>query len=451
MPRITVPIPTKVTWTTTKGKKRTAWQVRYKDRTGRRRCKQVATKAEADEFAATITSAVRAGTHVHSRDTILVAHAAERWLAACERGRNGRQPCEPWTIAVYEQFVRLHIKPFLGDIPLNDLRPSRVRQFRDIDLLGGGRSRYLTSKVLTALSAICSDAVADEFLGVNPCTGITLVSNKREKDNATIPTKAQVRALMEVAERWLEGDTGGMIEGADGQVHRRENVTRWRALWWYSFLRMLITTGCRSSEIRGASWDALKNSKFSVYQRADYQGRIGPPKSRAGYRELDLDDGMMEALERWRAVCPKSKDNLMFSGQAGAPESLWKISKRLWYPTLQQAGIARVVRTADGSSRFQSPFTLHDLRHFHASLMIEAGMREKDLQEHMGHSSIKVTMDIYGHLFVDEESDARRRGVVTAATAGLLGATSTVEVARNGYEISPAAPVKRQSMAKNDS
>ncbi len=425
-----MPKPARVQWTTAKGKKRTAWQVRYKDRSGRRRAEQFPTKAEADDFAATITSGVRAGTHVHDRDTITVAQACERWLSACARGRNGREPVEPWTLKVYDQFVRLHIGPALGGAMLNNLTPSRVREFRDIDMLGAGKSRYLTSKILTALSAICADAVADELLGVNPCTGIRLVSNKRLKEEVTIPTKDQIRAIMAIAERWAGGDTSVTVEGKRGPMLFKARITRWRALWWYTFLRMLITTGCRSSELRGAPWDALSGKRFSVRQRADYQGTLGPPKSAAGWRDLDLDDGMLEALERWRPVAPKSKANLIFSGRGGLPEPLSNISKRLWFPMLREAGIARVVQTEKGE-RHEAPFTIHDLRHFHASLMIEANMDAKPLQEHMGHSSIKVTMDIYGHLFKDEESQARRRSIVTGATSGLLGAPVKKAVARS--------------------
>lgn len=424
-------------------KKSSPWQVRYKDRAGRRRSRQFDTKAEADEFAQTITSAVRSGQHTHSRDTITVAQAAERWLAACARGRHGRTPCEPKTIDVYEQFVRLHIVPALGGTMLNTLTPSRVREFRDVDMIDGGRSRYLTSKVLTALSAICSDAVADELMPINPCTAIKLVSNHREKIEVTIPSKEQVRTIMEIAERWANGNSGITVQGARGPMHFKQRITRWRALWWYTFLRFLITTGCRSSEVRGAPWGALEGRIFSVRQRADYKGTIGPPKSASGWRDLDLDDGMMAALDRWRPVAPKSKANLIFPATSGTPEQLSNISKRLWFPMLREAGIARLVRQADGSERHETPFTIHDLRHFHASLLIEAGMKEKQLQAHMGHSSIKVTLDIYGHLFEDDEARAQRRGVVTGATGGLLSAPTPTS---SGL----SAPLKRHSEGEND-
>ena len=356
---------------------------------------------------------------------------------------------EPWTLKVYEQFVRNHIAPAMGGLTLSELSPARVREFRDIDMLGAGKSRYLTGKILTALSSICSDAVADEFLGVNPCKGIRLITNKREKIEVTIPTKDQIRTIMEIAERWAYGTSKPLTPGLRGPVVFK-GISRWRALWWFTFLRMLIATGCRSSEIRGASWEALRGHKFVVKQRADNSGIIGAPKSASSWRELDLDPGTIEVLNRWRPVAPKGKDNLIFAGKMGRPEALSNISKRLWFPMLCEAGIAKRVRTPDGGEKHETPFTLHDLRHFHASLMIEAGLRDKALQEHMGHSSIQVTMDIYGHLFVDEDSKAARRRLVTGATAGLLGATAREEVARLPPAKTGSVPVVCQSEAKNE-
>ena len=78
-------------------------------------------------------------------------------------------------------------------------------------------------------------------------------------------------------------------------------------------------------------------------------------------------------------------------------------------------GPALTAKLVPGGKAHVVKFSVHDLRHFHASLMIEQGMQPKQLQEHMGHSSIKVTMDIYGHLFKDEEAKARRRALIVGS------------------------------------
>ena len=415
-----MPSPRRLTWTNKDGGTSTAWQVRYKDRKGARRSKQFLKKKDAETFAATVTSEVRAGTHVHDRDTITVAEAAQRWLDAVKRGRNGRDPVEPHTLRVYDLFVRTHIDPFIGLVRLNRLTPARVREFRDIDLLGNGRSRSMTKKVLGALSSICREAVSDELLGVNPCSSISIVTASRHKEAIRIPTKAEVRIIVDRAADWIERQPRAMANRGGELVPVQARISRHRALWWYTMLRFIISTGVRLSEARGAKRSALdlKTGMFRVTQRADERNRIGATKSGAARRDLEIGAGLAADLKRWLVVAAKC--DLVFPSGTGKPELAQNIYRRFWLPLLVECGLATRVQGEDGAWRHDTEFSIHDLRHFHASLMIEAGMQAKQLQEHMGHSSIKITMDTYGHLFNDEGAKARRRQIVVHAIDGLL-------------------------------
>lgn len=414
-----MPKPTKRTWTNRDGSVSTAWIVAYRDRSGMRRRKQFTKKnggkKAADEFAANVTSAVRAGEFVP--DTVTVSVAADRWLVACARGRNGREPVEPHTIRVYRQFAELHIKPFLGSTKLTDLTAGRVKEFRDRDLLGGGRSRAMTKKVLTALSSICREAVADELLGVNPCVGVQIVTSARHKKRVEIPEKAKVQALVRRAAEW-SAPTGRLAAGGD-EMSVRPYITRPRAIWFYTMLRFIVSTGVRLSEARGAPRQALDLSKktFEVAQRADERNRIGPVKSGAGRRVLELSDGLCADLEAWLAVAPDGA--LLFGNAQDRPEAAQQMYRRFWMPLLVDLGFAEAEPGPNGKRKTE--FSVHDLRHFHASLMIEQGMQPKQLQEHMGHSSITMTMDVYGHLFKDEAARAQRRRLIVAADDDLLG------------------------------
>jgi integrase len=81
-------------------------------------------------------------------------------------------------------------------------------------------------------------------------------------------------------------------------------------------------------------------------------------------------------------------DALVFTSPEGAPLRLPNWRRSIWYPALEAAGLPRAVR-------------VHDLRHTCASLLIAQGAHPKAIQEHLGHSSIQVTLDRYGHLFND--------------------------------------------------
>ena len=80
-------------------------------------------------------------------------------------------------------------------------------------------------------------------------------------------------------------------------------------------------------------------------------------------------------------------DSLVFSNNAGHPHSHQNLVTRVFHPTLERAGLRKI--------RF------HDLRHTYAALMISLDANPKVLQRQMGHSSIRVTMDTYGHLISD--------------------------------------------------
>jgi integrase len=415
-----MPSPRKVTWSNKDGSTSEAWQIRYKDRAGKRRAKQFDKKKKASEFGDTVVGAIRDGKFVPDRDTVTVAGAAARWLEACRRGRNGRDPVEPHTLRVYDLLARRHIVPFLGGLRLTGLSPARVKAFRDQDLLAGGRSRAMVKKALGALSAICREAVADELLGVNPCVGIELVTAARHKQRVVIPSKADVQAIVARAHAWsldpprAEARRGGVL------MRVQQRITRHRALWFYTMLRFIVSTGVRLSEARGAAIADLdlEGRIFRVTQRADERNKIGPVKSGAGERDLELSEGLCADLRRWLAVRPASE--LLFPTSQGRPEAAQNIYRRFWLPLLVECGLARRDVGADGAIAHETPFGVHDLRHFHASLMIDSGMAAKPLQEHMGHASIQITMDVYGHLFHDEDARARRRTLIVDADEALL-------------------------------
>lgn len=409
--------PRKRVWQNSDGKESVRWEIRYTDARGNRRSKQFPTQKAALAWDQKRTVEMAAGRFIADRDTVTVAEAGRRWLDLCKVGRDGRDPVEPHTLRAYDSLFRTHIEPVLGTLRLNALTPLRVRDFRDHDLLGGGVSRSTAKKVLAALSAICNVAIADELLGVNPVKGVKLVTSSRHVERIQIPEKHQVRALLDRAAGWVETQPqfqarrGGVLKDAGARI------TRHRALWFSTLLRFLVATGCRPSEARGAAWADLDwhGCTYRVAQRADERGHIGSPKSAAGSRVIYLPPPLMADLERWRAVAPKT--DLIFGNGRGKPEMLQNIHKRFWIPLMAECGF---VRPGAGEGRPEPFFRLYDLRHFAASVMIEIGMQAKELQERMGHASIKMTLDTYGHLFKDDAALARHREMVASSAAGIL-------------------------------
>jgi integrase len=380
-----------------------AWIVDYATKNGRH-IKTFAKKKEADEFAATARVEVRHGIHTPSSRSLTVAEAGKLWIASAEKNK-----LERTTIDGYKQHLGLHIEPFLGSTKLSDLSTPMVREFEDKLAADkeNPRSPGLIRKVRGSLGAILSDAQERGLVARNVVRELRS-TRQRGKERRTerrqkgklrvgvdIPTPAEIKAIIEVAEG------------------------RWRP-----FFLTAIFTGLRASELRGLRWADvnLKKAELDVTQRADAYQEIGPPKSEAGHRAVPLTPKLVRALTEWKLACPKSEAGLVFPNTDGNVEWHANIINRAWIPLQIAAGVmvqikdadGKLIRDSDGRPVLQAKYTgLHAIRHFYASWCInrktDGGLElpAKVVQERLGHSSITVTLDTYGHLFPRGDDSAQ--------------------------------------------
>jgi len=168
-----------------------------------------------------------------------------------------------------------------------------------------------------------------------------------------------------------------------------------------------IVTRLRSSELRGLRWSDvdLKKGELHVRQRADRYGVIGPPKSKFGYRTIPLGPTLLNVLREWKLACPNGKHDLVPTPDGGI--ALHNNVVRALKPAARAAGLT----AAKGSPKYTGP---HALRHFFASWCINPldrgvqGLPPKVVQQQLGHSTIAMTMDTYGHLFPADEDAGKR-------------------------------------------
>ena len=191
---------------------------------------------------------------------------------------------------------------------------------------------------------------------------------------------------------------------------------------WRPLLVAAIFTGLRASELRGLTWDAVdfKAKEIHVRQRADRYNEIGSPKSHAGERSVPMSPMVVNTLKEWKLACPKGDLGLVFPNGAGKIEVLSNIYRRGFGAAQEKCGM--VVDTGrkdtDGKPILRPKYGMHALRHFCASWMIALGFPPKRLQSIMGHSSIQMTFDTYGHLFPNAEDDHAR---LAAGEISLVG------------------------------
>jgi integrase len=358
----------KRTWVTRKGEEREAWLVDYVDQSGERHIQTFGRKKEADAYHATVKVDVRQGVHTPQSKGITVAEAAEDWIAFVTL--EGR---ERSTVAQYRQHVDRHIKPRIGREKLAKLTTPRINIFRD-DLLAN-MSRAMAKKVLTSLKALLKDAKRRGNVAQNVALDVSISTDKRAKSKlkagVDIPTPDEIRRI---------------VHAATGK-HR-------------PLLLTAIFTGLRSSELRGLRWQDvdLKRGELHVRQRADRFNVIGKPKSESGDRTIPLGPLVLNTLKEWKLGCPSGELGLVFPNGKGKLENHGNIIKRILCPVQVAAGVV----DAKGAAKYTGT---HALRHFYASWCIN---RKKDgglelpiktVQQRLGHSSIVMTSDVYGHLF----------------------------------------------------
>ncbi|WP_407153908.1 tyrosine recombinase XerC [Bradyrhizobium sp. STM 3557] len=387
------------------------WQAAYKDGSGARRFKMFERKSDAEAWLVETRHDVARGIHTPGSLSPTVKEAAALWIARCKEKR-----LEPMTVKGYEEHVNLHIVPFIGAKKLTEITVPAVNAFAD-QLRDAGRSAPMITRIVRSLGGIFKEARRRGLASTAPTSGVELDLPDRDDPRPVIPTKAELQAI---------------IANATG---------RWRPV-----ILVAIFCGLRASEIRGLRWADidLDAKQLKLTQRADASHRIGKLKSKAAYRSIPCPPIVLNALREWKLVCPKRDTgkkgpdgepvkvlDLAFPNGFGKVESHSNLAERGLLPVLIAAGLAeakpllneagRPVLDAAGEPKtvMIGKYGMHSLRHACASLWIENGHNPKQIQRLMGHSSIKVTFDVYGHLFADAEADQR---AAESLQARLLGA-----------------------------
>jgi integrase len=396
-------------WKTAEGVENFAWVVDYVDQHGKRRLKTFALKKNAIAYETTVRGEVAEGTHTADSASVTIAEAGRLWI---ESARNAG--LERSTVEQYESHLKFHIVPFLGRTKLSQLSAPMVREFEDRLREGtepGGaearpRSAAMVKKVRGSLSTLIGDA-QERGLVVRNVARELRARRKRGKDRRAerrqhgklkvgvdIPSREEIKAIV------------GKLDG------------RWRPI-----MLTAIFTGLRASELRGLRWADvdLAKGELHVRQRADRYNAIGAPKSEAGERPVPLPPLVLNALKEWKLRAPKSELDLVFPTSRGTILSHANLINRAFIPVQIAAGVTATEKGSDGAPIVRAKYTgLHALRHFYASWCInrraDGGLElpPKVVQERLGHSSIVMTMDTYGHLFPrgddsEEIADAERK------------------------------------------
>ncbi|MGD0188126.1 MAG: tyrosine-type recombinase/integrase [Roseiarcus sp.] len=398
----------KRTWKTPDGAENTAWVVDYVDQKGKRRLKTFERKKDADDFHATARIEVKSGIHTPDSSSVTVEEAGERWIAACVSAG-----LERTTIDAYRSHLDLHIVPFLGSRKLPSLTIPMIsdfeRRMRSGDEIEKPRSPAMVKRVLSDLGALLSVAQEDGLVVRNVVREMRSGRRRGKERQAERRAKPKLRVGVDIP---APTEVRAIIAALKDP--------------WRPILLAAIFTGLRASELRGLRWpnvDLVKR-EIHVRERADEYKQLGRPKSAAGERTVPLTPLLVNTLREWKLRCPQGDLGLVFPNAKGEVEYLYNIVDFGLVPAQITAGVTIEVPAADGATVKRAKYPgLHALRHFYASWCInrrvDGGLElpPKVVQERLGHSTIAMTLDTYGHLFPRHDDSEE----LAAAERTLLG------------------------------
>lgn len=354
----------------------------FSKRDGKKIRKTFATQAEAKTWRADAASQLAKGALRAPRPTTL-RQAWDAWhegaKAGTIRNRSGDR-YKPSSIRGYAQGMRLRVLPHFGAVRLADLDRIDLQRFVR-ELQEAGLAPTTIEVTLLPVRAIYREAIERGQLAVNPCDKLRLPRSDRRRDRIADPAEgAALIAAVPVEDRpvWATAMYAGLRRG-ELQALRICDVD--------------LATGLLKVEF---GWD-FKEGPIEL-------------KSNAGRRRVPIAAMLRDHLADQLLRVERGGEQLLFGEddeRPFRPESIQRAADAAW----EGAELQRI--------------TFHECRHTFAALMIAAGVNAKALQTYMGHASISITLDRYGHLMPGSEAEA----------AGLLDTYLAAELDRAAEQV----------------
>jgi integrase len=340
--------------------------------TGKRRQKKkrgFETKKEAEKALATLLNELNEGTYIEPSKQLYIDYFNE-WLISREHQLSIQ------TIKAYKSYLKTHISPALGHLQLSSLTPLHIQKFV-AGLRDKGLSETTVKRIFNVVNASLNSAVKMELLKKNPASSIE--KPKWDSKEITIWNLQQVTAFLKVA----------------------------KSSHYYTAFLLAIMTGMRQGEILGLRWRDVdfKNECLYIRQTLTHDGKgfKEGAKSKAGNRSIGLDANTLSALKQQRKIVIANK--LKYGSAYNDFDLVVCTSKG------KPINPRNLLRTFDNLiTKANLPkIRFHDLRHTHASLMLQQGENIKLISERLGHSSVKITLDIYSHVLPNMQKEASKR------------------------------------------
>lgn len=359
-----------------RGKNTYAYKVPYRDANGKQTSETFTTLKTAQGFRDKVRDMRHNGVVIDAKaGQISVTAYALTWLETV------RAVKRPQTYRQYESHIRVHVLPALGGKQLRNVTRADIQTFTD------RLSAKLAPRTVRAIHDIVRQlfrraTLLDKRIPASPCVGIELPEIPHQPVHVLTPD--QVRTL---AATMPDPYRAAVLIAAG--------------------------TGLRVSEVAGLTWDRidLQAGTLTVDRQMSTRRTLAPPKTKRSRRVVPIPQMVHDALLAHCAAYPPQQIPLAATCVSKPPTALLLFTRDGEAMTGTMLG--RIFIQARKKTNLSEVVSFHTLRHTYASLLIAAGTNIKAVQERMGHGSIKITMDTYGHLYPTE--DLRTRTAIDTA------------------------------------
>jgi integrase len=369
------------------------WDVRYRDEARKQRKRSFARKVDAQQFANSVETDLNRGEWIDpKRGQELFETWAEKWLATTADRK-------PKTRESYESILSKHLLPRFGDVPIASIDYPLVLSFI-AELQQAGAASKTVRNIRDVLRMVMRLAVRSGAIKVNPVSEVT-VRRGGKKEMVFLDPEQIMSLAAEVS--------------APPARYRRDERRVSGYPEYGLFVRFAAYTGLRAGEMVGLRVKDLEllHRRVQVFQSASEaygQLQIVPTKTYER-RSVPIPRSFIDELAA--LIAGKSPDDFVWVSPQGGPFRYSNWFKRHYRPAVTRADVPEETR-------------FHDLRHSYAALLIAQGAHPRAIMERMGHSTITVTLDSYGHLFpkldaaLDDLLDGvyRSAGTVASSSAG---------------------------------
>lgn len=263
------------------------------------------------------------------------------------------------TMRTKKYIIDLKILPYFGQKRVNDITAADIRRWQN-ELIKKGYSPTYLKTINNQLSAIFNYAVKYYDLKGNPCTKAGSIGKSRAEEMSF----------------WTIDEFRQFV---DCIMDKRQSYMSFMILYW---------TGMRLGELLALTPADIDLDKHTIsitksYQRLGKKDVVTPPKTPKSKRLITIPEFLVADI----------KDYMDSLYEVQEDDRLFSVTKYFLEHEMQR-GIK-----ASGVKRIR----IHDLRHSHASMLVELGFSPLEIADRLGHEKIETTLNTYSHLYPNKQ------------------------------------------------